>query len=45
MGVLAAEMLLLVTSHHKAGLALLKTMVLVKFIGVDPHAVKDLMAS
>ena len=44
-GVLAAEMLLLVTSYYKAGLAFLKTMVLVKFVGVHPHAVKDLMAS
>ena len=44
-GVLAAEMLLLVTSYYKACLALLKLMVLVKFVGVHPHAVKDLMAS
>ena len=43
--VLAAEMLLLVTSYHKAGLALLESMVLVKFVGVHPHAVKNLMAS
>ena len=44
-GVLAAKMLLLVTSYYKAGLAFLKTIVLVKFVGVHPHAVKDLMAS
>ena len=43
--VLAAEMLLLVTSYHKAGLALLESMVLVEFVGVHPHVVKDLMAS
>ena len=44
-GVLAAKMLLLVTSYYKAGLAFLKTMVLVEFVGVYPHAVKNLMAS
>ena len=44
-GVLAAKMLLLITSYYKACLALLKSMVLVKFVGVHPHAVKDLMAS
>ena len=44
-GVLAAEMLLLITSHYKASLALLESMVLVKFVGVYPHAVKDLMTS
>ena len=44
-GVLAAEMLLLVTSHHKAGLALLESMVLVEFVGVHLYTVKNLMAS
>ena len=44
-GVLAAEMLLLVTSYHKAGLAFLKTIVLVKFVGIHLHGVKDLLAS